>query len=128
VVVAARSMSCSRDLDGPSNARTWVADNFDTELDVLVLEAVQLIVSELVTNAIRHAHGEIELCVAVGDRVVRVEVTDETPSCEPVKVPLEDTMRTHGRGLRLVEAFSKTWGCDVGPDRKVVWAEIRFER
>ena len=105
-----------------------MADNFDTELDVLVLEAVQLIVSELVTNAIRHAHGAIELCVAVGDRVVRVEVTDETPNYEPVKCPLDDTMRTNGRGLRLVEAFSKEWGCDVGPDRKVVWAEIRFAR
>jgi anti-sigma regulatory factor (Ser/Thr protein kinase) len=128
VVVAERSMLCTRDVDGPSNARTWVAESFDTELDVLVLEAVQLIVSELVTNAIRHAHGEIELCVAVADRVVRIEVSDESPECEAAKVPLDDTLGSKGRGLRLVEAFSKAWGCSVGPQRKVVWAEVRFVR
>jgi anti-sigma regulatory factor (Ser/Thr protein kinase) len=94
VVVAERSMLCTRDIDGPGNARTWVADNFDTELDVLVLEAVQLIVSELVTNAIRHAHGEIELCVAVADRVVRIEVSDASPDHRAVKVPLDDNLRT----------------------------------
>ena len=121
-------MLCTRDIDGPSNARTWVAESFDTELDVLVLEAVQLIVSELVTNAIRHAHGEIELCVAVADRVVRVEVSDESPDCEAVKVPLDDMLGSNGRGLRLVEAFSKAWGCNIGSHRKVVWAEVRFVR
>jgi len=126
--MAERSMLCTRDIDGPGNARSWVADNFDTELDVLVLEAVQLIVSELVTNAIRHAHGEIELCVAVADHAVRVEVSDESPDHRAAKVPLDDTLRTSGRGLRLVEAFSKAWGCEAGPDRKVVWAEIRFDR
>jgi anti-sigma regulatory factor (Ser/Thr protein kinase) len=127
-VVGERSMLCTRDIDGPGNARTWVAESFDTELDVLVLEAVQLIVSELVTNAIRHAHGQIELCVAVADRVVRIEVSDESPGSEAVKLPLDDTLGSNGRGLRLVEAFSKAWGCDIGSHRKVVWAEVRFVR
>jgi anti-sigma regulatory factor (Ser/Thr protein kinase) len=126
VVVTERSMACTRHIDGPGNARNWVADNFDTDLDVLVLEAVQLIVSELVTNAIRHARGQIELCVAVADQMVRIEVSDASPECEAVKVPLDDSLNASGRGLRLVEAFSKAWGCDVGRDRKVVWAEVRF--
>jgi anti-sigma regulatory factor (Ser/Thr protein kinase) len=121
-------MLCTRDVDGPGNARAWVEENFGNELDVLVLEAVQLIVSELVTNAIRHAHGQIELCVAVVDTLVRIEVTDESPDCEPVMVQLDDALRTNGRGLRMVEAFSRSWGCRTGHGRKVVWAEVRFTR
>ena len=123
-------MLCTRDVDGPGNARAWVEENFGSELDILVLEAVQLIVSELVTNAIRHAHGEIELCVAVVDNLVRVEVTDESPDCEAVMVvPMDDDgLRPNGRGLRMVDAFSRSWGCRTGPDRKVVWAEVRFTR
>ena len=122
-------MLCTRSVDGPGQARAWVEENFGIELDILVLEAVQLIVSELVTNAIRHAHGEIELCVAVVDTLVRIEVTDESPDCEAVKVPMhDDVLQPNGRGLRMVEAFSRSWGCRVGPDRKVVWAEVRFTR
>jgi anti-sigma regulatory factor (Ser/Thr protein kinase) len=119
-------MLCTRNVDAPGNARAWVEENFGNALDILVLEAVQLIVSELVTNAIRHAHGEIELCVAVVDTMVRIEVTDESPDCEAVIVQMEDALRPNGRGLRMVEAFSRAWGCRTGPDRKVVWAEVRF--
>ena len=128
VVVAEYSMLCTRDVEAPSRARAWVEENFGSALDILVLEAVQLIVSELVTNAIRHAHGEIELCVAVVDTLVRIEVTDESPDCEAVKVPMGDSLSTNGRGLRMVEAFSRSWGCRIGHDRKVVWAEVRFTR
>jgi anti-sigma regulatory factor (Ser/Thr protein kinase) len=119
-------MLCTRDVDAPGNARAWVEENFANALDILVLEAVQLIVSELVTNAIRHARGEIELCVAVVGTTVRIEVTDESPDCEAVIVQMDDALRPNGRGLRMVEAFSRSWGCRTGPDRKVVWAEVHF--
>jgi anti-sigma regulatory factor (Ser/Thr protein kinase) len=45
--------------------------------DGQVLEDSQLVVSELVTNAIRHAEGDIELCAAAFGRVLRIEVTDQ---------------------------------------------------
>ena len=116
-------MLCTRDLDAPADARQWLATYFSSNLDGRALADAQLVVSELVTNAIRHAHGEIELCAAALGRVLHIEVTDETPDCDPVTIP-QASHGSGGRGLRLVDAVALAWGCRVGPDRKVVWADL----
>ena len=121
-----RSMLCTRDIDAPNMLERESPDHFDTELDVLVLEAMQLIVSELVTNAIRRARR---------DRAVRghrrpgrrIEVTDESPDIKPVKVPMDGTALQRA-GPPPRRGVLEVLGCEVGPERKVVWAEVHFVR
>jgi len=119
------SMHCTRALATPARARSWIADNVASLLTDDALEAVQLVVSELVTNAIDHAHGEIELHVAVLDGLgVRIEVADGSPDCAVVAIPPARPDQVGGRGLRLVEACSESWGCRAGENRKFVWAVL----
>lgn len=51
-------------------------------LSATVSERVRLIVSELVTNAVVHAHGKLQLRLALLDRQVRADVHDQTPHCD----------------------------------------------
>ena len=60
----------------PGVARRFVRDA-GGDWPERVLEAALLVVSEAVTNAVRHGSGRIQLCVAADDRLVRIEVTDE---------------------------------------------------
>ena len=90
------------------------------------LPALELAVSELVTNAIVHGRGQVEVVMADVDGCVRLEVRDEGTVGAP-----RPTVRTDdgvgGWGLRLVEGLSDTWGtrCDGG--RTHVWMERRTQ-
>lgn len=92
------------------------------ELAVLV-DTCQLLVSELVTNAFQHAHGELVSMsiVRCGSRV-RLEVADgneDAPNVRPADIDDED-----GRGLLLVSALSADWGVERVPNGKRVWCEV----
>jgi len=105
-----------------------------SELDELVDEAlafdVRLLVSELVTNSVRHAQvgpdGSINLKVSVTDGGVRVEVIDRGPGFEPPK-PDEtaELARESGWGLFFVTQLADQWGADGDSGR--VWFEIERE-
>ncbi|MFF8387412.1 ATP-binding protein [Streptomyces kanasensis] len=77
-----------------------------------VLHTAQLVVSELVTNAIRHGRGEVGLTVAAGADGLRIEVSDDNPA--PARLRPADEADECGRGLLLVDALATTWG--VSPD------------
>jgi anti-sigma regulatory factor (Ser/Thr protein kinase) len=84
---------------------------------------VRLLVSELVTNAVRHAEGEaVRLVVAVSAGTLRVEVHDPG-SGFAVKAPSDDPLRSSGWGLVLVEELADRWGIDRSP-RTRVWFEM----
>lgn len=93
-------------------------------LDVLA-DITALLVSELVTNALRHATGPI------GVRLVRptdpsgallVEVSDPLP--DPPRERAADADDESGRGLRLVACSSRAWGTRPGGVGKTVWFEL----
>ena len=87
-----------------------------------VVEAAQLVVTELVTNAVLHGVGPVALSVEVGDRV-RVAVEDAGHEL-PVLVRASSEALT-GRGLALVSALAETWGIEPGTaGGKAVWAEL----
>lgn len=112
-------------------------------LDALA-EDVELVASELTTNAILHAGGAVDVVVERRSCGVRVIVHDGRPDVVPTPIAappprvagdegydeldqlaqslLEKT--TTGRGLMLVQAFSDTWGVEVGGSTKGVWAEL----
>lgn len=95
-----------------------------------VLQGLLLIVSELVTNAVRHAallSPEVTVEVAIGPEWIRVAVEDDHPY-RP-KALESDSARTGGRGLLLVKEVTREAGgeCDVAhtpSGGKVVWAAL----
>ena len=88
-------------------------------------EDAVLLVSELVTNAVKYGpeHGEIRLIVGADDQRVRVTVHDTGAGPLPAMRPLERLPHQGGgHGLRLVEKVSDRWGVERGSTR--VWFEF----
>lgn len=93
-------------------------------------ETAVLLVSELVTNAVRHARGPLVKCsVGLEAGGVRIEVEDQGEAGTPVALLQAAADDVHGRGLHLVAALSQDWGVrerDGGPGC-VVWALVTAE-
>jgi anti-sigma regulatory factor (Ser/Thr protein kinase) len=94
------------------------------------VEAAQLVVSELVTNAVLHASDSptISLDLRLTDGAVRVMVSDGGLG-EPDRGPHPDPRTSEtGRGVWLVDAFAERWGTEMhGRDGKTVWCELSIE-
>ncbi|GAA0962370.1 ATP-binding protein [Virgisporangium aurantiacum] len=82
-----------------------------------ISETAELIMSELASNAVRHAGGIIEISVSVRRRYLHLSVRDR--SYEQARIG-----RNNGRGLMLVDAMTTGWGSTELPDGKVVWATL----
>jgi DNA-binding NarL/FixJ family response regulator len=121
-LVAAVELHQSR--ESPGVARAFVETTLqDWSCDDL-LDDTQLLVSELVTNAVTHADSQCRLELRLAPEVLRVEVADVGGgSPEPQSIDLH---RASGRGLMIVSAISTAWGIDPADtgDGKVVWAEL----
>ncbi len=87
------------------------------------VDVVQLVVSELVTNAVVHTQGDVRLDLTLAGDRLRVSVTDSMPRT-PVKPRAVDWDSTGGRGIMLVEAVSAAWGSVPVGGGKQVWSEI----
>jgi anti-sigma regulatory factor (Ser/Thr protein kinase) len=91
--------------------------------------ALQLIVSELVTNSIVHSRsgrdGGMVTIVITGDATrVRVEVTDDGGTDLP-RLQRLDFAAESGRGLHLVDALATTWDCGQDPaGTTTTWVEV----
>jgi anti-sigma regulatory factor (Ser/Thr protein kinase) len=92
------------------------------------IEDAEMVTSELVTNAIRHAGApkfDLEVMRLAGSGAVAVIVTDPSP-IPPVKLdPSEDIEQ--GRGLRIVDALSTSWGWRPQNPGKAVYAILARE-
>ncbi|MFI2201437.1 ATP-binding protein [Streptomyces sp. NPDC020192] len=96
------------------------------DLDCLA-DLAALLVSELVTNSLRHATGPIGVRLVRpagldGSRTLLVEVSDPLPD-----LPHERAARPEdegGRGLQLVAGSSRRWGTRPGANGKTVWFEL----
>ncbi len=82
------------------------------------MDAAELMACELATNCVQHAHCDFELVIHVEGRI-RVEVRD-TNRGRPVAGRPTPEDRS-GRGLRIVEAMSDTWGITPSRSGKIVW-------
>lgn len=87
-----------------------------------LLDTVNLLVSELVTNSIVHADSAADIAVLLKPDSLRIEVTDHG-ELMPVVEDADDNA-TSGRGMALVESLSSSWGVVPGPDEKTVWFEV----
>ena len=109
-------------------ARLALSD-LDSHLDASVAFDIRLLVSELVTNSVKHARvtedDSILLGVKIQEKVVRIEVRDSGPGFEPpASAPPDDA--DEGWGLFLVEQLADEWGVDR--DRQAVWFQIDCSR
>jgi anti-sigma regulatory factor (Ser/Thr protein kinase) len=86
---------------------------------------VEIIVTELVTNAIRHSRGPVTL--SIGRRLDRIVVQVQDPSPEPPEQEEAGVLDDNGRGLLLVEEIASGWGSTPTGDGKRVWAELSVD-
>ncbi len=89
-----------------------------------VVETVELLTSEVVTNAILHTGSAPELVVRVVEARVRVEVHDTSSAVPVVLEP--DPYEQGGRGMRIVDGLARAWGVEHVPTGKRVWFEVPF--
>jgi PAS domain S-box-containing protein len=85
-------------------------------------EAAELVISEVVTNALVHAGTEVEVAARVGREGVRVEVSDGSPHLPATKNYAN--LAATGRGLQLLEQLVDRWGVDPHEAGKTVWFEL----
>ncbi len=115
------------DSGAPRSARRAL-DRLSESLPREILDSLQLLASELVTNSVRHAArltgraDPIDVRVVATARTVRLEVSDRGPGFDPQ--PETPTVHSEsGWGLYLVEKVADRWGVLNGPITRV-WLEI----
>ena len=110
-------------------ARRFVAASLRrVELDPAAVDDAALLVSELVTNALTHAHSavRVRVRVRVDDRAVRIDVFDSNAAA--VELQPFDPVAESGRGLQIVDKLATAWDAAERPGGKTVWFELRGER
>ncbi|MEU2227594.1 SpoIIE family protein phosphatase [Streptomyces sp. NPDC018347] len=117
-----------RDLQGVRTARAFVTEQLRAWDLATLADTLQLLVSELVTNALVHAGSDVDVRLrAFGDRV-RLEVRDsesDPPMPSPLALAEEDNAEAeHGRGLLIVEALAGGWNTSPNGRGKTVSLEM----
>lgn len=121
----------SGDPFAPAEARAFVIGALGTELGAPVTfpvrDDIELVVSELVTNAVRAGSATVRVAVEVAGRRAALRIGDDAPGW-----PKQRAASIHdvsGRGLALVAAICSAWGVRLtGQTGKIVWAEIDLDR
>jgi anti-sigma regulatory factor (Ser/Thr protein kinase) len=88
-----------------------------------VIDTVELLVSELTANVVKHVGGRASLRIVRTGDVIRIEVYDANPTQAPMERDV-DVDSTTGRGLLLVSSLATAWGYDRDSEQKCTWAEI----
>jgi anti-sigma regulatory factor (Ser/Thr protein kinase) len=86
------------------------------------VDTITLLVSELVTNAVVHAHSSFTVQVSYRPPRLRVEIRDGSEA--PPRVRDAAPASPGGRGLKLVDELSDAWGCEPRGEGKAVWFEV----
>jgi anti-sigma regulatory factor (Ser/Thr protein kinase) len=121
-------MRLSRGPDAAAEARRAIA-GLRADLDPPLMETLRLLVTELVTNSVRHTECDsLTLRIAVGQAAVLTEVTDHGPSFDAdaaLKAELPDAHDPdRSWGLFLVERLARSWGVKDEGASKRVWFEL----
>lgn len=109
-----------------------IADLTDRGIAPEVVDDAALVLSELLSNALKHAHalpsGSVRAAWAVRpDHLLGIEVTDGGGPTLPRRSSPSLTARG-GRGLSIIDALSAEWGVRGGGDEVTVWALLATGR
>jgi anti-anti-sigma regulatory factor len=85
--------------------------------------SAELVVTELVSNAVRHARTSFDLIITRTNRNLHLAVRDYAATLARLVGPAGEA-EPGGRGLLIVEAFATSWGCTPTRDGKVTWATM----
>ena len=107
-------------------ARQFVREALDEWGYQHIEDAVTLTVTELVTNAVVHAHSAATVTLLDHRGGVQVRVQDEDPMAPELQSPTPD--ESGGRGMVLIDALSDQWGVEPAPPGKIVWLDITGDR
>ncbi|GAC1434630.1 MAG: hypothetical protein NVSMB51_02250 [Solirubrobacteraceae bacterium] len=113
-------------VDAPGQARDALKGLPELEP---VCEDALLVVSELVTNAIRHSgcgpDEFIKISAILDDQAIRIAVEDPGRSGQAPAIAEQRPPAEGGHGLLLVDQLASRWGVE-DPDTRVVWAELKL--
>ncbi len=103
-------------------ARRTVTDALSRWGLAWLAESTALIVSELVTNAITHAHSVTILDLELTDHWLQVSVTDTSRALPQLRTP--EPVAEHGRGVYLINLLATRWGVEHLASGKRIWAQL----
>jgi anti-sigma regulatory factor (Ser/Thr protein kinase) len=119
-------ISLPSDASAAAIARQFVEDNQD-HIRPDLIEDAQVLVSEIVTNAVLHGKGQITLLVRVDEPSIGVAVADSGDKLPVKSHGAPPPSQPSGRGLMIVDALASAWGVTPNSDPlpgKVVWFEL----
>jgi len=97
------------------------------KVDATVVDEAEIVISELVGNAVRHARplpdGTIRVSWTVRAGVVEVEVADGGGPTTPRPAPCS-VLSVSGRGLRIVRGLAHEWGVHEDRGGRTVWVSL----
>ncbi|WP_413802660.1 SpoIIE family protein phosphatase [Streptomyces iranensis] len=116
------------DLQGVRETRRFMRDHLGSWGRDAMTDDLELMASEVVTNALIHADSDVELRLRDYPDHIRLEVRDSDVS-PPVPSSLsaaeeENAQAEHGRGLIIVDSLATTWGSSPSGRGKTVWLEL----
>ncbi|GAA2736314.1 hypothetical protein GCM10009867_20740 [Pedococcus aerophilus] len=107
--------------------RTLVEDLASRDVEPAVVDEAEIVISELLSNAVRHARplsdGNLRVHWKVKAGVVEVEVTDGGGDSTPRPAP-RTIWAPSGRGLRIVRSLAHEWGVTEDRNGCTVWASV----
>jgi anti-sigma regulatory factor (Ser/Thr protein kinase) len=112
--------------EAPAAARTALG-SLNSDLHLISeerLKDAQLLLTELVTNAVLHGEGDVSMWVTASSETLRVEVRDAGPRFELEALRGPSTEHAGGWGLRIVELLAHRWGVEGRGDQVRVWFEV----
>lgn len=122
-VLASRATTLEQHTRAGGAARRFMEETLEGWGDTAeLLDVVNLLVTELVTNAVVHAGSEADVAVVLTPTALRVEVGDQSEVVPSPKAA--DDWDTSGRGVSLVDTLADRWGVDVRPGGKTIWFEL----
>ena len=107
--------------------RALVSELRAVGVDPVLVDECEIVISELVTNAVRHAKpladGKIRVSWSVRAGVVEIDVTDGGGPTSPRPAP-RSVWSAGGRGLRIVGSLAQEWGVRENSTGSTVWASM----
>lgn len=116
----------SRNIHAPYAARRFTRTQLLAWQRPDAIPAAELVVSELVSNAVQHGAGlAVQVRLVLSGGLLTASVWDANGAAFPV-MTAADPLAESGRGLALVDELAETWGSRAAvPEGKVVWASLK---
>ena len=119
--MARKELRIPADVRHIGRSRRWVRQQAPAGASAEALGVLELLTSEVVTNAVKYGRGD-EVVVRLGLRRDEVEVVVSDANPEPPRVVDPAQRRDGGRGMRLVRSLARDWGVVRHEhDGKSVW-------